>query len=179
MMPSDSAHRRDRVACCSQSASSSAPILPLFSSKKRTGDEPCYCAWRTLEHREPLHRRFFQETARNTGRGALKESRIPARAIVPTGRIFPLFLSAHDKSRTSCAVAFVCVAGNGKGVFLVVGRVRLLGKSPFFCWRSACVTGRASWEGPVFSQDAHAWAGHPASLVDLQATDQFPWMVKR
>ncbi len=67
-----------------------------------------------------------------------EEYRITSREIVPTGRIFPSFFSAHDRSRTSFAIAFVCVSGNGKGVFLVVSRVRLLVKHPFFmlavCW---------------------------------------------
>ena len=57
-------------------------------------------------------------------------ARITSRAIVPTGRIFPPFFSAHDRSRTSFAVAFVSVSGNEKGVFLVVAWVRLLVKLP-------------------------------------------------
>ena len=70
-------------------------------------------------------------------------SRIPSREIVPAGRISPLFFSAHRKSPPSSPVAFVCVFGNGKGWLFVVGRVRFLVKSAFFCWRSACVTRRA------------------------------------
>ena len=66
-------------------------------------------------------------------------ARITSREIVPTGRIFPSFFSAHDRSRTSFAIAFVCVSGNGKGEFLVVARVRFLVKHPFLCWQSACV----------------------------------------
>src|SRR5207247_9398961 len=44
---------------------------------------------------------------------------------------YPPFISAHDRSRTSFAVAFVCVSGNGKGVFLFVAQVRLLVKPRF------------------------------------------------
>jgi hypothetical protein len=42
---------------------------------------------------------------------------------------FPFF-SALDRSRTSFAVVFLCGSPNGKGVFLVVARVRLLMKPP-------------------------------------------------
>jgi hypothetical protein len=58
--------------------------------------------------------------------------RIPSREIVPAGRIFPPFFSAHGRSRTSFPVAFVCVSGNGKVLLLVVGRVRFLVKPTFF-----------------------------------------------
>jgi hypothetical protein len=43
---------------------------------------------------------------------------------------FPFF-STHERSRTSFAVAFMCVSGNGKGVFLVVAPVRFLVKPLF------------------------------------------------
>jgi len=48
------------------------------------------------------------------------------------GPDFPSFFSAHERSRTSFAIAFVCVSGNGKGSFLVVGRVRFLVKPSIF-----------------------------------------------
>jgi hypothetical protein len=43
---------------------------------------------------------------------------------------FPLFFSVHRRPRTSFPVAFVCVSGNGKGLLLVLGRVRFLVKFP-------------------------------------------------
>ena|SRR5437868_10848859 len=46
------------------------------------------------------------------------------------GSDFPPFFSAHDRSRPSFAVAFVYVSGNGKGVCLVMARVRFLVKPP-------------------------------------------------
>src|SRR6266566_8760015 len=64
----------------------------LFSahrSEQETNHGAVYL--RTLKRREPRLRRFLEATARSTGRGAIKGGRIPARAIVLTGRFFPLF----------------------------------------------------------------------------------------
>ena len=49
------------------------------------------------------------------------------------GSDFPPFFSAHDRSRPSFAVAFVYVSGNGKGVCLVMARVRFPRSAPLFC----------------------------------------------
>ena len=62
--------------------------------------------------------------------------RIPSQEIVSTGRILSPFFTAHDRFRTSFAIAFACVFGNGKRVFLVLARIRFLVKPPFqpaFC----------------------------------------------
>jgi hypothetical protein len=51
---------RDRFACCSRSGMSFARISPLFSSKRRTRDEPCCSEFTQVERREPLQRRFLK-----------------------------------------------------------------------------------------------------------------------